>query len=210
MKAETKEREVEPSRVSTDMDLQESKQPSGAGAGAGGGSAAADRAAAGVSGSSSAVRFGQRSQWKALMLKHVTGYKRNKDFVFQEIFNLVLYSVLLVVFAFTTSTSVTEAKFNTSITASGAISSADASMLGWLCNAGTVGFDGPPCYIAFGDQKTGTGCSVGLQEMVDAMPACAPGRNPAAYGNSTTVATCKCMPTGSFGDLATNIKNRVG
>jgi len=80
------------------------------------------------------------------------------------------------------------------------------------CQSKSLDFQGPPCYVAFGD--TNSGCTTDLEDAISSMTLCAPGSNE-SFVNETfrtkgiVLPTCKCMPIGSFDSREDNMKNRV-
>ena len=118
------------------------------------------------------VERSSRSQAYAILKKHVQGYKRNTDFVRQEIFNLVLYSALLIGFSFTSVETTHDPVFFSSETLT--TDSLNAYAMDQPCQKYS-GFQGPPCYIAFSDSTLG--CTTELEEVISSMKICQQGAN---------------------------------
>ena len=122
------------------------------------------------------VERSKRRQFVALMNKHYSAYKRDTETLSSEIFTTVLYTVLLFIFALTSSTIITDAEtyaqmpveLTTSITAAFALPFNSFNSENY-----TSACTGQDCYIAFGDTDTGTGCSHELNELLANMPMCA-------------------------------------
>ena len=161
------------------------------------------------------VERSPRSQWKAMLKKHVIGYSRNREFVSQEIFNLILYTALLYGFSFTATTNTNDSVFYKSTETSYSTFHLDAAFVGdQICNEDVAGFVGPPCYVSF--QDSDDGCTALLEEAIQNMPFCRPGSND-TFVNETwrttgkVILTCTCVDehTDARNDRTQNVRRRI-
>ena len=121
-------------------------------------------------------------QFKALMRKHYSAYKRNKELVYGEVFTTVLYIVLLYIFSLTSGSTVYDADTGASSSIHRVWSSQAALVAPFISSTDenhTSACDGHDCYFAFGDIEGG--CSAKLSRLLDRMPMCNEGKKQVHY-----------------------------